>query len=85
LIDRADPRQLGLLGIVEVDRPPLQHDRPGIAPVGAVEDLDQGALAGAVLPDDGVDFARSDAQRRTVERDHAREGLLNAFHDQERF
>jgi hypothetical protein len=62
LVDRADPGELGLLGVVEVDRLPLQQDRPGVAPVGAVEDLDKGALAGAVLTDDGVHFARLDAQ-----------------------
>ena len=85
LVDRADPGELGLLGVVEVDRSPLQHDRPSVAPVGAVEDLDQRALAGPVLPDDGVHFARRDAQRRAVERDHTREGFFNAFHDQEWF
>ena len=43
------------------------------------EDLDQGALAGAVLPREHVDLARSKGEVDSIERDRRAEPLVKAF------
>src|SRR5687768_4144080 len=58
LIDRAHSSELCFLRVVEVNRLPPEVNRSPVASVRAIQNLDQGALAGAVLADDGVHFAR---------------------------
>jgi hypothetical protein len=50
----------------------------------AAEDFHEGGFAGAVLADEGQDFAAGDAQMDVVQRDHAGETLADAAQFEER-
>ena len=56
LVHDCDPELAGLRGTVERDRLPVQQDLAGVRLVHTREDLDQRALAGAVLADERVDL-----------------------------
>ena len=58
LVDRNDARGDRLLHRAEGDDPAIEPDRALVGPDRADDDLDQRALAGAVLAEDGVDPAR---------------------------
>ena len=58
----------------EMDLPPLEADGAGIGPDASAEDLDQGALAGAVLADQRMDLADARGERGIDQRAHAAEG-----------
>ena len=51
-----DAPLLRLARVAEADFFAVEEDRPGVGLIGAGEDLHQGALAGAVLADDGMDL-----------------------------
>ena len=71
-------------GGVEGDVRPVKHDAAGVGPDDARQDLDQRRLAGAVLPQDGVDASRHDGQARILERAHAAIALRHALHPEDR-
>ena len=54
------------LGLVIVDRLAVDQDRSGIHGMESVENLHQGAFAGAVLAQQGVNLARFDGQVNVV-------------------
>jgi hypothetical protein len=68
LVDRGDPERLRGLRIVVRDAAAGDVQRAGIRALRAGDDLDQGRLAGAVLPDEGVHLSRAQVER------HARQG-----------
>ena len=75
LVDDGDPERAGLRRTVDRDRLPVEEDRPAVGLMDAGEDLDQRALARAVLADEGVDLARDEVERDVVERLGRRESL----------
>src|SRR5690606_3977 len=56
----------------------------GVGAVHAGEELHQGRLARAVLPDDGVDLARGDVEIDAVPHAHPEQRLVDAAHPQHR-
>ena len=59
LVDDGDAQRSGVGGPVQLRRRPVEEDRAGVGLVDAGQDLDQRALAGAVLADERVDLAGS--------------------------
>ncbi len=75
LEDHADAGRDGVAGRLEVLFEPV-HEHPAlVGPMGAVEGLHQGRLAGAVLADDGVDGRRHDPEVHAIVGDDAGEPL----------
>ena len=68
----ADAEPLGFRRRADVDLASVPQHLAGIRLHHAVDDFHQRALAGTVLADDGVDFARSDAQADVVVGDDGR-------------
>ena len=67
LVDHAQARGVGVARAGEVGLLAVEHDRTAGRAVVAHDALDQGALAGAVAAQQGVEAARGDAQRHAVE------------------
>ncbi len=78
LVHHADAGPDRLMRRVDADRLPVNEDLALVWPLHPVQDLHQGRLAGAVLPDDGVDRAAPHGQEDVVVGDHAREPLGDA-------
>ena len=57
LIDHGDPGAAGLERITRVERDAIEFDGSGVGGMGPAEHLHEGALAGPVLADQGVDVA----------------------------
>ena len=77
------PMPTSIASVGDLNTPLLAVDAD-LAVVGllhAVEDLHQRRLAGAVLPDEGVDGARADGEVDVVVGDDAREALADARQD----
>ena len=55
--------------LVNMADPPVNTDFAGVGNNTAVEDVGEGRLSGAVLAEEGVDFARDKGQGRIRERD----------------
>ena len=75
LVDDGDAEGAGVGGAVDLGRLAVERDRAAVGLVDAGQDLDQRALAGAVLADQGVDLARDEVERDVVERLGRREAL----------
>ena len=75
LVDDRDTERPGVGGPVDLRRLPVQKDRPAVGLVDAGQDLDQRALAGTVLADQGVDLAGQESERDVVEGLCRREAL----------
>ena len=85
LVNDGDPRRLRLRGRVEVDFSSREHDPPRVAPHGTGQDVDQRALAGAVLTYERVNLTGADAERHAAQSKHPAEALVHARHlEQER-
>ncbi len=84
LVDDAHPPLLRLAGVAEADLFAVEEDRPRVGLIGADEDLHQGALAGAVLADDGMDLTGHDVEIDRIEDRHAEEALGDAAHLKQR-
>ena len=78
LEDHADSGLDGVGGRPEHDLGAVDLDRAGVGLLHAVQDLHQGRLAGAVLPDDRVDGAVRDIDVDVVVGDDAGEALADA-------
>src|SRR2546422_11171537 len=63
---------------------PAQQDLAGIPRVDTPEDAYEGGLAGAVLADEGVNFARAHFERHILQRADTREGFGDALHLEKR-
>ena len=84
LVDDADPEVLGRPGGGDVLFLSADPDHARIAAVDPGQDLHQGGLARAVLPDETVDLARAQLELRVLERADARKALGDIDHlDQE--
>ena len=66
------------------DRPSGERDLARVGVVDARKDLDQGRLAGAVLPEQRMNFAAADVEVDAIERDRRGETLDEPGHDEER-
>ena len=84
LVDGADAPALRLERAAEENALALELDRAAVELVRARQDLEQGRLAGAVLPEQRVHLAGPQAEVDSVERLHAREGLVDAGHLEDR-
>ena len=73
LVHHADAPADGVPGTADGDRVSLDRDGSRVRPVQAVEDLHQGGLAGAVLPDQGVDLPGAQVEGDVVVRRDAGE------------
>src|ERR1700737_4590304 len=62
LINGTDPAPLRGFGRIDLQGSALKENLAGISGVVAGKDLDHRRLAGAVLPDQGVNFAPTDFQ-----------------------
>ena len=84
LVDGGQPGRLRLLRVGQVDRLPLDEDLSRVALHDPGQDLDQGRLAGAVLPHQRVDLACVEPQRHVVQRLRHVEALGEVAHLQHR-
>ena len=74
VLERAgDPGGGRLVGPHPRARHPPEGDRPFLRVVEAVDDVEHGALAGAVGADDGADLALADVEAHPVDRAHPAE------------
>ena len=80
LVDGADPELLGVERRSDGDLLAIEGDRARVGSLDAGQDLDQGGLACAVLPDQRVDLAAGHREVDVAECLDAREGLVDAFH-----
>ena len=78
LINDGDAEPVRLVDGANGDGLAAEPDRARVGLVYPGQDLDQSALARAVLPDEGVDLARSHAERDVLQRLDARKGLGQA-------
>ena len=67
LVDHGDARAEAVEGAGRGVGPAVDLHPAGVGREGAGEDLHHGALAGAVLADEGVDFAPAELEADTVE------------------
>jgi len=80
LVDHRDAGGAGVERPARRVRPALQDHAPGVGLKGAGEDLHEGALAGAVLADEGVDLAGANVEVHLNQRPGRAEGLGDADH-----
>src|SRR5208282_1980262 len=73
LVDDRDLAFLRLVGGGESDLLPVQEDLSPVGEVHPAEDLNEGALAGAVFPDERVNFPDADIEVHAVDCDDTRE------------
>ena len=66
LVHHANAKRDGIFRAVDCDRLAVDQDRSGIHGMESVENLHQGALAGAVLSQQGVNLARFDGEVNIV-------------------
>jgi hypothetical protein len=62
LMHHADTKRDGILWTTDLDRLLIDQDRAGIHGMKPVQNLHQGALAGAVLAQQSMNFSRFDGQ-----------------------
>ena len=79
LADDVDALGQAVAVAVEAQPPALEEDFALVGLEKSGDDLDQGALARAVLPDEGVDLARFEAQADAGQGPHPREPLADSF------
>ena len=84
LVDHADAGPLAVVDAAEADRPAADEHLAFEVGDQARKALHERALAGAVLADDGVQFARDDVKRDVAERHDAGEPLGEAAKGNER-
>ncbi len=75
LVDGADADRFGLVRRQALIRDAVERDRAGIGLMHSRHQVDPGALAGAVLTHQRVNFARVDIEAHPIEHDIARERL----------
>jgi hypothetical protein len=80
LVDGTDAARLRALRRAHFEWPALEQDFAGVAAVVAGQDLDQGGFTGAILADQGMDFAGLHLERGLDQRRNAGEALVDAPH-----
>src|SRR5262249_52840966 len=83
LVDHRDAARARLAGGARAVRLSGEVRRAGIRADGAGEDLHERALAGAVLAEEGVDFAAANREVRAREGLHLAEALRHPLHRQQ--
>lgn len=78
-----DPLFIGLDRLGQVQFLPVAQDRPGVSFFNPHQYAHQGALAGAVFPDQPQDFAGIELQRNPLERLDAGKTFPDAAHGQD--
>src|SRR5690606_7082052 len=84
LVHRRDAVVHRRLWVAEGDLFPVPGDRPLIGPVHPGENLDEGRLAGTVLPKQAVHLSGVDVEVDPSQRDDAWEGLDDVRHPEQR-
>jgi hypothetical protein len=84
LVDHVDAQPQGVFGVADAHRLAVDQDPAFVQGVDPAEHAHQGALAGAVLPDDGVDLPLAQLEVNARQGDRAAEGLADALHPQQR-
>ncbi len=79
-MDHPDPHVDRVARCVELDETAGDLDLALVRPVEAREDVHQGRLPGAVLPEERVDLPGRDLERHVLVRDDAREPLRDPAH-----
>ena len=77
LIDDLDPERVRVLRTVDRDRRALERHLAGVERVDASDALDQRALPGAVVPDEGGDFPRANVKIHVPEDVDGTEALVD--------
>ena len=78
LVDRRDPKRLRLERAADPNRAAIDEGLARVRLLDPGHDLDEGRLARAVLPEEGVDLAGEEGQRDVVERLGRAEALGDA-------
>ena len=78
LVDDGDPELARTRWSGDLDSGAVKRDLAGVGLVDAGQDLDEGALAGAVFADEGVDLGRQQRQGNAVQRLGGAEALRDA-------
>ena len=79
LVDEGDAQARGGVGGGHPDLRAIKTESSGVRLVDAGEDLEQRALSGTVLADDGVNLARLELQVHGIQDADAGEGLPDAL------
>ena len=82
-LDR-DAEALGIQRRVDADGVPVDVNGTGVGPLRPRQDFDQGTLARPILAEQSVDFASAQVKPGRAQGPHAREGLADSFHSQQR-
>jgi hypothetical protein len=80
LVDDRDAGRLRDGGRRDVPGPAVQEDLAPVRVVGPAQDLDEGALAGAVLAHEREHLAAAQVERYVLQRVDARERLVDPLH-----
>ena len=75
LVDAGDAQPLGVGGAAQLDDVAVHRQVTAVRSVETGHHLDQRRLAGAVLPDEGMDLARAEIERHAGQRPGRAEGL----------
>lgn len=82
-MDHADALSLGIPGTVDLDSTPPETDLTFILQQGTGEDLHQGAFAGSIFTDQGMDFAACNGEIDRGQGLDTGKGFADALHLQE--
>ena len=83
LVDHRDAAVLGLAGVLERRRLPVDEQRALELRVDAAHDAHEGRLPRPVLPNEGVDLSHAHIERHVLERDDTREALGDIAHGED--
>ena len=84
LVDHRDAATPCVQRVMRLVGPSFELDFARVRSVGAAQNLHERALARAILPDQGVDFARADLKGNGFERPRCPERFLHSGHAQPR-
>jgi len=80
LVDHADFKVVGIIGVIDLDDLAIFPDHAAVWLVQAKQDAHQGAFAGSVFAQQGMDFAAPQLQGHPVIGQNPGELLGNVFH-----
>ena len=84
LVDHADPESNGFRGRLDLHRLAVDEDLAAVRLAEPVQDVHQGCLAGAVLPQQSENLALSALETDTVVCQDSRESFCDSLHAQGR-
>ncbi len=77
LMNHADPHGQGIAGAAEVNRCSVEQNLTPVRAVESCQHVHQGAFAGTVFTEQGMNFARGDGQRDIVQGDDPGKGFAD--------